>query len=202
MGNLEVNQPGILIVDGKLLNQGLLTVDGQVQSGQVIDNLGELRGHGTIQADVLNSALLAPGDGTDILTIAGNFTQDASGVLQIEVAGMTPGTEHDQLIVQGTATLGGTLNIVALPGLFLQPGDVFNILLADLIVGTFDTIILPQYGQNQPMVEVPIDSTSVRLVGLTDREPPPNNGEVPAPATFALLLMGALGMGRGSRRRI
>ncbi|MEX2216993.1 MAG: PEP-CTERM sorting domain-containing protein [Phycisphaeraceae bacterium] len=202
-GEIHVNQPGgILIVDGKLLNNGLLVVNGMVQSGDVLDNSGQLRGKGTIQADVLNSGLIAPGlgDGTDILTIMGNLELAPSGELEIGLKGTTPGSEHDQLIVDGTAILGGTLRIVGLAGLSFLPGDVFNILLAGAIQGSFSDVILPLNGNNEPLFEVLINSTSVQLRALRIDQPPVD-GTIPEPATFATLLLGGACLTRSRRRR-
>ena len=41
------------------------------------------------------------------VTIDGDLTLDANDILLIEAAGTTPGTDHDELIVTGTADLGG-----------------------------------------------------------------------------------------------
>ena len=66
-----------------------------------------LKGTGTIQANLTNSGELAPGNSPGIIHIDGDYTQTATGTLEIEVGGLTPGTEHDKVIVTGTATLDG-----------------------------------------------------------------------------------------------
>ena len=45
------------------------------------------------------------------LTVNGNYTQNASGTLRIEVAGLAPG-QHDVLVVNGQASLAGTVQLV------------------------------------------------------------------------------------------
>jgi hypothetical protein len=45
------------------------------------------------------------------LTITGNYTQTVAGTLTIEQNGTAPGTQFDQLVVNGTVTLAGTISI-------------------------------------------------------------------------------------------
>jgi hypothetical protein len=54
--------------------------------------------------------------------------QTADGVLNIELGGTGPGADYDQLVVNGQATLGGTLNVVLLNGYVPSSGDQFRIL--------------------------------------------------------------------------
>src|SRR5262249_10292613 len=49
------------------------------------------------------------------LTINGNFTQTASGAINVELGGQAGG-QFDQLVISGTANLGGTLNVTRLAG--------------------------------------------------------------------------------------
>jgi hypothetical protein len=61
-----------------------------------------------------NAGTLAPGASPGIFDVT-DYTQEATGTLQIEVQGVTTaGTDFDQLDVSGTATLGGTLKVVLL----------------------------------------------------------------------------------------
>jgi hypothetical protein len=53
------------------------------------------------------SGTLLPGSSPGITTIEGDFTQTDDGLLQIEMGGLTPGTEHDQVRVSGVVSLGG-----------------------------------------------------------------------------------------------
>ncbi len=56
------------------------------------------------------------------------YTQQAGGTLQIEIGGLTAGTEYDQVNVSGLATLDGTLDIQLLDGFVPDEGDTFDIL--------------------------------------------------------------------------
>jgi hypothetical protein len=102
---------------------------------------GVLTGSRTVVGNVNNSAgTVVPGSSPGILTIDGNYTQGALGTLAIEIAGPTPGTQHDQLVVTGNATLGGTLR-VSLPGGYVPAqGATHSVVEAGgTISGTFST---------------------------------------------------------------
>jgi hypothetical protein len=78
---------------------------------------------------VQNGGTLASGTATGIRTIAGSLALQAGGTLRLRLNGPTAGTEHDRVQLTGAAsviTLGGTLDLVAAPG--LAAGTVFRIL--------------------------------------------------------------------------
>src|SRR5262249_41569864 len=61
------------------------------------------------------------------LTINGNYTQTATGVLDIDIGGTAVGSS-DQLVVTGTATLGGTLNVATIGSFMPALGNTFQVL--------------------------------------------------------------------------
>ena len=81
---------------------------------------------------------LAPGgrhDGTTVFS-SSNYTQKRLGTLEIELGGLEPGSEFDQLLVEGTASLGGRL-AVRLGNEFTPTlGNVFKVITAGSIKGT------------------------------------------------------------------
>jgi hypothetical protein len=88
-----------------------------------------------------NSAVVRPGDSPGILTIDGNYEQTASGLLEIEIGGLTAGTQHDRLVVNGSATLAGRLEMPLLVGFVPAVNDEVTILTAGgSINGGFDAI--------------------------------------------------------------
>jgi hypothetical protein len=101
----------------------------------------------------------------------GNFNQSsANAVLQIELAGETAVTEHDQLLVDGNVLLDGRLQVRVLPGYFPEGGEQFTIIAAanGVIAGAFDFIDGPgQYSLSY-------SPTSVTLTLVN----PPNAGDV------------------------
>ncbi len=86
-----------------------------------------LIGSGTLAADLVNGGTVSPGASPGIITVQGTYTQEADGILEIELSGTTSGTGHDQLVVTGAATLSGILNVSLINGFEPQLGDTFFI---------------------------------------------------------------------------
>ena len=85
---------------------------------------------------------MTPGTPGDLgsLTINGNYTQGPSGQLTIDVGSPE---DFDQLIVNGTADLAGTLVVVPLNPPFEFGQKLPGFLTADSVQGAFDSILLP-----------------------------------------------------------
>ncbi|MEL6615257.1 MAG: T9SS type A sorting domain-containing protein, partial [Bacteroidota bacterium] len=65
-------------------------------------------------------------------------------IQESEIGGTTPGTDSDQVAVNGVARLGGTLRVTLTDGFVPQEGDRFLILPASGgAVGDFDAVELP-----------------------------------------------------------
>src|SRR5262249_54471441 len=99
---------------------------------------------GEIYGDVLNTGgVVEPGgpDSTGILTIDGTngtYTQSGTGALAIDLGTPTPGTGSDELVVTGTITLGGTLDLTLLSDF---AGNSFTIIKTESlgpVIGQFD----------------------------------------------------------------
>jgi autotransporter-associated beta strand protein len=68
---------------------------------------GTLGGVGVISGIVTNNGRIAPGMSTGILTANSDAAFNDGSALAIELNGTTPGTAHDQLVVNGTLTMAG-----------------------------------------------------------------------------------------------
>ena len=102
---------------------------------------GSLSGVGTVTANVSNSGQINPGNGgAGTLAIVGTYTQAAGGTLNIELGGLTAGSQHDQLTVSGAATLNGTLNVTLINGFSPAVNDNFIVLTFASRSGAFSTI--------------------------------------------------------------
>jgi hypothetical protein len=100
-----------------------------------------LSGHGQVDADVLNEGLLKPSQLPDQLVLQRDFTQSASGVLQVDIKG-TGAMEFDQLKVIDLAMLGGTLELVLDDTLEPQVGLAVPFLTYGSRSGEFDRIVM------------------------------------------------------------
>jgi hypothetical protein len=111
-------------VDGSTLLKG-----GNIgASGPLQITGGLLGGNGVVNANVLNSGHVAPGLSAGILRIAGDYTQTGVGHLDLQLGGSIAGSTFDQLQVDGTAMLAGTLNVSLNSGFHAGLGDTFRVL--------------------------------------------------------------------------
>jgi hypothetical protein len=102
---------------------------------------GAVVASGDINGNVTNAGTFNLGNTftPGALTIHGNYTQAASGVLNIKIGGLTAGTQFDQLNITGSASLNGTLNVGLIDGFFPNMGDNFAILTFASESGNFTT---------------------------------------------------------------
>jgi hypothetical protein len=115
-------------------------------------------GSGTWAANVQShNTILNPGlNGAGVLRIEGNYYQGPISELNIQVGGLAPGTEHDQLQVTGGVWLDGKLKISAINGYQPDPCDAFAVLSYSSKSGYFspveglnlgnDRVLRPNYG--------------------------------------------------------
>ncbi|HPM23283.1 MAG TPA: hypothetical protein PLP66_05220, partial [Phycisphaerae bacterium] len=156
-GTLNVNDEAVVWAHSRLLlwsagtvslNGGSVTV-GTAAGGGTANTVelttgGTLQGVGTITGNVRNTAgTVAPGIPTGRLHVAGDFVQQAAGTLRIELGGYDAATTHDQLQIDGTATLGGTLNVTLANDFVPVAGDSFVVLTGALAGTQFDVVNLP-----------------------------------------------------------
>ena len=123
---------------------GNLTFDngGVLQTPVVtVINLSTLGGSGTITGTVITSGTTNPGNTLGTLHVNGNYAQ-TGGAVNIELGGNTLGVDYDQLAVDGTATLGGALNVSLVNG-YNPISDQFVILQGGVINGRFASVTLP-----------------------------------------------------------
>jgi hypothetical protein len=119
-----------------LAAETVLKADGGIE----ID-AGLLSGNGTVQASVTNNGTLLPGeDGAPgVVTINGNYTQTATGTLAIQIAA-TDVASFNQLVVNGTANLDGTLDVMLLNGYMPNSGDSFVVMTFGAASGSFAAV--------------------------------------------------------------
>lgn len=125
---------GTLLINGTHTGGDAYTVAG-----------GTLGGNGSIDADITVEAegILAPGTSAGQLTVE-QVVFETGSTFEIEIGGLTAGTEYDQLLA-GSVTLGGDFEISLLDlgsGAYLpDPSDSFTVLDASTISGIFDNVV-------------------------------------------------------------
>ena len=170
---------------GTIVNGGVLQVDNTSGSGTAtgpvtVNNGSKLSGTGTIAGNVLNRGVVSPGDSPGTLHLGGNFTQGSDGTLEIEIASLL---SFDQLMVAGTARLGGTLDVI-LDGYTGHAGDIFTILTSSGLIGDFGTFDLPTLDNGLFFTE----SRTANNVLLTVNGP----ANLPDQGSTSVLMAGAL----------
>jgi hypothetical protein len=127
-GNIRL-QSGTLRVSSRLVQRaGSLSLDGgDLSCPQMLDiRGGDLGGTGVINGSVLNDGgTVKPGYSPGTITINGNYTQTAMGILEMEIGGLLAGTQHDQLIVNGSAYCEGTLDMQKYNNFIPKERDTF-----------------------------------------------------------------------------
>jgi hypothetical protein len=89
---------------------------------------------------VTNNGIMRSGSSPKLITINGPFVQSSSGELDIELAGTSPGSTYDQLVINGSATLAGTMTVSLIDPYLPQLGNIFHVLTYSSFSGAFDTI--------------------------------------------------------------
>jgi hypothetical protein len=100
-----------------------------------VTNAGAVVGPGT-SPEQINIRIGNPGT-------LGQYEQLAGGALNIEIAGTTPGTEFDQIVMDGEATLGGTLDVSFASSFVPAVGAKFRIVSAAQRNQQFQTFNFP-----------------------------------------------------------
>ncbi len=149
------NTGGQLVVgDTMMIGQSLEISGGSVTARQIeigafgnAEITGGTLGFDNFIGDLSNiGGTLAPGNSPGTSLISGDYEQLADAILQIEIGGLIPGVEHDVLAIEGTAVLGGTLELLLYDfgsGPFNpKAGDSFEILSAETIIGEFGSLSL------------------------------------------------------------
>lgn len=92
-----------------------------------------------IEVPTVNDGTIDIADG--ILYFNGqDLTESSGGTLQMVIDGTTAGTGFGQLVVSGTATLAGTLDVVTEAGFTPAAASTYELITAGTLLGTFSTV--------------------------------------------------------------
>ena len=167
------------ITTGLASNAGWINLNGGTldNSGHGLTNANTIAGNGTILADVVNDATLAPGHSPGLLVINGGLELRSSSLVTMELAGNTTNL-YDRILVSGNLQLGGALQVLTLNGFAPAAGDSFELFDFGAVSGSFSSTDLPTLG-----------------AGLTwDASQLDNNGllsvvAIPEPVTLGMFLL-------------
>jgi len=145
--------------------------------------LGLLGGPGAVSSlvTVASGGHVAPGASAGNLTV-GSTSFAAGSFFDVQLGGLNQGTQYDKLTVNGTAALGGTLNVSYIDGFTPSFGNSFTILTtsqANGVTGTFNNLIAPPLSGG--FWRVTYNPNSVVLAAV-----------IPEPDALALLLGGSM----------
>jgi hypothetical protein len=192
-GSLTKQGAGTWIIDENLsapvstsVNAGILKVNQTLTTPTLtVDAGATLGGAGLITGNVINNGgTVAPGD-PQTLTIGGDYTQEAGGNLQIDIAGTGP-SGYDILLVTGKVTLlaGSELTLDFLNGFVPVAGDTFDFLQAGGgLTGGFSQVVVEGLTNGLQYLLQSDGSNGYELVTTTPSVPDGGN-------TLTMLLIG------------
>lgn len=155
-----------------LSNAGTLTVasgfEVAVTTPTPFANSGIIGGSGLVRpgGGLSNTGTIAPGASPGTLTIDGDLTLASGGVLQLEINGPTPDTEHDVLIVSGTLTLGGTLEVIKDGAYDPAAADTLGVVTFASSSGAFESVAGTDLGGGE-ILDLLTGSTDLQLARTT-----------------------------------
>ncbi|MBV1878997.1 MAG: hypothetical protein KUG79_15260, partial [Pseudomonadales bacterium] len=131
------------------------------------NTLGSITGTGT----VLNSAIItgagtftvAPGASPGTLLFEGDLNTNIN--LESELEGEVAGLEYDQVLVTGTANLGGHMNVALLNGYMPTLAAVYVVLSAGELLGSFDYVTGLDVS-DAVVLDIVYRNNNVELVGV------------------------------------
>jgi T5SS/PEP-CTERM-associated repeat protein/autotransporter-associated beta strand protein len=162
-----INPGGVVFLsDGTAwnLNGALLVNNGQI-NGAVNVYYGSLaKGNGSYgTVNVFDGGSFAPGMSPGSISVAGDISFGAGATLEIELGGLLPGAQYDQVHAGGRAQLGGTLNISLLNGFVPPIGSSFEILTYLSHAGDFSDVLGAYLGQGR-FLDPLLDADRLTLV--------------------------------------
>ena len=156
-GTIDVSSGGSVIV-------GLGATPAGAAGTVVVRPGATLAGSGRIIGNVLNGGgTVAPGQSPGRLRVTGRYDQTDAGTLDLEIGGLLPAVQHDQLAVTGAVSLDGTLAIRTDPTFTPAGGQSFTVMTFASRSGRFDTVTGRQISAHRVYAPV-YSNTDLRLV--------------------------------------
>ena len=137
------------------LSGGEIAIIGSITSTPFsVQNGARLSGTGSIAGQVNHTGQIEPGHqgGVAILSL-GSLAQNPSADTRLKLGGAAPGSGHDQILVSGSAQLGGVLEVTLMEGYEPGVGDVFRLVEAGSRSGSFASVTLPDLPEGYSWTE-------------------------------------------------
>jgi hypothetical protein len=156
-------------IDGTLVSEGSLEGN---SAAEFLEINGTVSGDGGMKdVRIDGTHIVGSAGGAAIVPLEGSYRLNGNTVhLKIDIDGLTPGTEHDQLSSNGTVQIGGILDVspIQLANDYrASAGDRFTIVTSTTpITGAFDVANLPSLGGRAALTWLPVDYSSPNEVVL------------------------------------
>jgi len=166
---LKNDVTGISSIKADFENSGVLDIEtGALAFEKTLTNsaAGIIKGNGILDisnAVFSNAGFVAPGASPGILSINGDYSQNTSAGLNIEIGGVAAGAGYDRLDVSGSAELDGALNVTLASNFRPAPTDTFSIMNFSSRNGQFAAENVPIIN-NQSMFEVQYQAGEILLI--------------------------------------
>ena len=143
-------QVGTIELNGGGINTGIMNINSGATLHTNIGSFsnaasGIIQGTGTFKTGLnfTHAGSINPGTSPGILAMTGDLPSSATSALNIEIGGLTAGTEYDRFNVSAEAALDGTLNVTLINSFVPVIGNTFQILNYSSLSGAFATENLP-----------------------------------------------------------
>ncbi|MBQ7126465.1 discoidin domain-containing protein [bacterium] len=173
----------------------------KVSANSLIVSSGELDFKGYFEGalEVLNDAKFSPGNSIGTANITGDFTLKSGASLLMELGG-TDASENDQLIVTGNIFLedGAFVDLVLADNSSLGPNSTFTAILTGTNSPDLADNFIDNYVRSSIFTDLQYAPMGNGMYAITGRIDP---NAVPEPSTWALLILGAVGLMYWRRRK-
>ncbi len=182
---------GFGTIDSQNVASKAMIINGDVIGNSASQQLtfnGYVKGIGTFENVVMNGTF-APGLSPAISHVD-NLTLGNNAVLEMEIGGLTPGSQYDKLIDSGLLALNGTLKLILIDGYNPTAGATFDLIDWNSSIGSFANIDFSLAGLDTGLAW---DTSALYTTGLVSVT------AVPEPS--AILLVGSVMAMTVARRR-
>ncbi len=110
------------------------------ETGSLFQNDGQLNGGGRIRGSLTNRGVLSPGNTVGTLNITSDYSASGTAVHVLEISSLS---SFDNLLIAGSASINGALNVSFSGGYVPVLGNTFRLLSFASGNGTFSSASLP-----------------------------------------------------------